>query len=777
MPDTSLKTAAVPQPAKGHAGTAHAHDSAERHVSGSAVYIDDIREIAGTLHIAPVLSTRAHARILSIDLSGTDAVPGFVTALTPADVPGVNNFGAVKLDDPIIAEELVEFWGQVVLAVAGETLEAARAAARAVKIEYEDLEPILSIERAIELDATVAPPLTMKAGDAAAAMATAKHRLSGTFNVGGQDHFYLEGHIAYAVPQEEGDMLVYSSTQHPTEVQHLVSRSLAIPDHAVTVEVRRMGGGFGGKETQPAQIAAIAALIARKTGRPAKLRLDRDEDMVATGKRHDFLIKYEVGFDDEGRIEALAMDLHARAGYSSDLTNAVVDRAMFHAGNCYFLPNTRITGHRNKTHTVSNTAFRGFGGPQGMLAGEVVVDEIARYLGKDPLAVRQVNFYDREGTRTRTHYGQPVEDFILHELVPALASKAEYEKRRAEVRAFNATSPVLKKGIYLTPVQFGISFTATHFNQAGALVHVYSDGSVMLNHGGTEMGQGLYLKVAQVVAREFGIDVARVKITATNTSKVPNTSATAASSGSDLNGMAAQDAARQIKARLIAFAAGKYGCAPEEVRFADNMVEAGTEKLSFAALAKAAYLARTQLSAAGFYATPKIHWSRETASGHPFYYFAYGAAVAEVIVDTLTGEYRLLRADLLHDVGRSLNPAIDIGQIEGAFVQGTGWLTSEELWWDKAGRLRTHAPSTYKIPTVRDIARDFRVTLYENENAEPTIHRSKAVGEPPFMLANAVFFALKDAVGAAADYKGIPKLDAPATPERVLMAIEALRAG
>ena len=611
----------------------------------------------------------------------------------------------------------------------------------------------------------------MTRGDAASALKTAPHRLSGRMDVGGQEHFYLEGQIAMAIPEEDGDMFVHSSTQHPTEVQHLVARALKLPDHAVICETRRMGGGFGGKESQASLVAVVAALLAQRTGRPVKLRLDRDDDMVLTGKRHDFRIDYDVGFDADGRILGIDFMFAGRCGMSPDLSAAINDRAMFHADNCYFLKNVRIVSHRCKTHTVSNTAFRGFGGPQGIMAIEYVVDEIARYLACDPLAVRKRNFY---GTTDRnvTPYQMTIEDNIVQELVAELERTADYVARRADVAAFNAANRWVKRGIALTPLKFGISFTLTMMNQAGALVHVYTDGSVRLNHGGTEMGQGLYTKVAQVVAAEFGIPVNRVKITATTTDKVPNTSPTAASSGADLNGMAAQAAARIIRDRM----AGVLGVSSEEAVFRDGTVSGGGKEIAFSALAKLTHRSRVSLSSTGYYSTPKLHYDPATLTGRPFYYFAYGAAVAEVQVDTLTGEYRTSRVDILHDCGNSLNPAIDIGQIEGGFVQGMGWLTSEELWWDGTGRLRTHAPSTYKIPTSHDVPADFRVALFDGgPNREDTIYRSKAVGEPPLMHGISVFHALKDAVAAVGDGT-VPRFDSPATPERVLMAIEQQRA-
>ncbi|MBL8839238.1 MAG: xanthine dehydrogenase molybdopterin binding subunit [Alphaproteobacteria bacterium] len=762
-------------PVRGAVGAAAAHDSAHKHVAGAAIYVDDIPEPPDLLHVWCVMSPHAHARIRSIDLADVRSAPGVIDAVSAADIPGKNDIGPMVAGEPILAEGIVEYVGQPVVAIAATSIKAARTAGALARVEYDVQPAVLTVDDALAQGLFVAPPVEFKRGDAAAALARAPNRLSGTFRIGGQDHFYLEGQVALAIPQEDGDLLIHSSTQHPSEVQKMVAKVLGLAANAVTVEVRRMGGGFGGKETQPAMFAAIAALLAQRTRRPVKLRLDRDDDMMITGKRHDFVVRWQAGFDGEGRITALDMDLAARAGHVADLSPAIVDRALFHADNCYYIPDVRLRGFACKTHTQSNTAFRGFGGPQGMIAIEEVVDAIARRLGRDPLAVRRVNFY---GTTDRnvTPYHMVVEDNIVHGLVDELERWADYQERRRAIDAFNRTSPILKKGLALTPLKFGISFTATFYNQAGALLHVYTDGSVHLNHGGTEMGQGLFMKVAQIVAEELQIDVDRIKISATNTGKVPNTSATAASAGTDLNGAAAQIAARTIRGRLADFAAAHFAVPREAVRFRRNEVEAGANVVPFATLAALAYRARVQLSATGFYKTPKIHWDRDNARGRPFLYFAYGAAVAEVLVDTLTGEYKVTRADLLHDVGHSINPAIDRGQVEGGFIQGMGWLTTEELWFDAKGRLATHAPSTYKIPVASDLPRDFRVRLLEGaRNAEDTVHRSKAVGEPPLMLANAVFFALKDAVAAAAG--AAPSLAAPATPERVLLAIEDARGG
>ena len=764
------------------AGLAHVHkslphDSAEKHVTGSATYIDDMVEPQGLLHVVPGWARHAaRGRILAMDLEAVRKAEEVVTVLTARDVPGHNDFSPSIGGDPVLAADEILFHGQVLFAVVATSRDAARRAARLARIDVEPLAPIITVEDAVAADVTVLPDYQFRRGDPEAALAGAERRLSGSFHIGGQEHFYLEGQVALALPGEDRSMLVHTSTQHPTEVQHVVAKVLAVPDALVTAEIRRMGGGFGGKESQANQWACLAALAARVTGRPCKIRLDRDDDMIMTGKRHDFRVDWAVGHDDGGRIRAVDMTLLARCGYSADLSLGVVDRSMFHSDSSYFYPDAVIRSRRLRTDTCSNTAFRGFGGPQGMLAAERVVDAIAITLGLDPLEVRKRNFYD--GTRNLTPYGMPVEEWqTLHAIVEQLEDSAGYWQRRHEVRAFNARNHVLKKGLALTPVKFGISFTLKHLNQAGALVHLYTDGSVHLNHGGTEMGQGLYQKVAQVVADELGVTLDKVAITATTTAKVPNTGPTAASSGTDLNAMAARNAARTIRDRLKAFAAERYTCPPEAVAFRRNCVIAGDIEIPLAELARAAHQARIHLSDAGFYASPKITWDRETASGRPFLYFAYGAAMSEVTIDTMTGEMVVDSIDVLHDVGHSLNPAIDIGQIEGGFVQGMGWLTTEELVWDAQGRLRTHAPSTYKIPTASDIPAHFDVQLFDSPgNPEETIYRSKAVGEPPVMLANSVFCAITDAI-ASLRPGHVPPLDAPATPEAILKAVRAMKSG
>lgn len=762
-----------------HAVVGHSirHESAHLHVSGEARYIDDLPEPHGTLYAAVGMSSQAHALLRQVNLERVRQAPGVVAVVTAADIPGVNHMGGVLRDEPVFATAKVEYVGQSIFAVAATSVEAARRAVRLADIDYGVLPHNLDIRTAVAQGDFVLPTKRLQRGDAEAAIGQAAHQLAGRFSLGGQEHFYLEGQIAFAIPQEDQHLLVYSGTQHPHHVQEMLAGVLGCTQKDIVVECRRMGGGFGGKESQPGFFACVAAVLARKTGKPVKYRVDRDDDILLTGKRHCFDIAYRVGFAADGLIAGIALDYASRCGISADLSGPVNDRSMFHADNAYFLGDVDIVSYRCKTHSQSNTAFRGFGGPQGMMAIEYVLDEIARHLQFDPLLVRKANFYRNDGLRDTTQYGMKVEDNIIHELVADLEQSSAYVERRAAIRAFNAGSRWLKKGIALTPVKFGISFTATFFNQAGALLHVYSDGTVQLNHGGTEMGQGLFTKVAQVVAEELQIGLDQIRCTASSTEKVPNASATAASSGSDLNGMAALDAARTIKQRLVAFAASHYEVAEHEICFKGGQVQIGTDKsVSFPELAHLAWYHRIPLSATGFYRTPKIHYDPQTMTGRPFYYFAWGAAVSEVLVDTLTGEYKVTQVDILHDVGNSLNPALDIGQIEGGFVQGMGWLTMEELWWDAAGKLRTHAPSTYKIPLAGDVPEQFTVRLVAQQpNREETIYRSKAVGEPPLMLAMSVFYALKDAVESVADHRFSSGLNAPATPEEVLRAVTTLR--
>ena len=767
-------TAAAPS---GDIRTALRHDSAHKHVTGDAVYVDDIRVPDDTLVVLIGQSPHAHARILDIDLSRVARSQGVVAVLTHADIPGRNDCSPVYGDDPILAETVVSYVGQAVFAVVAETMRAARDALAHAVVTYEPLPAVLTIDQAMREGSWLGPSATMESGTPDAAIAAAPLRLSGRIEIGGQEHFYLEGQAALAIPGEDRDVTLYCSTQHPSEIQHKAAECLGLASHAVTVETRRMGGAFGGKESQGNLPALLAALAAHRTGRPVKTVYDRDDDFMLTGKRHDFRIDYDVGFDAEGRIEAVLFEQALRCGMSWDLSEAIAARAMCHADNAYHIPHVRVVSHRCRTNTQSNTAFRGFGGPQGMIGIERVIDQVAHHLGLDPLVVRQRNFYAHKfaaaAAKGRTPYGQIVEDCVLQDIVPKLADSADYAARRAQIDAFNRDGGMIRRGIALTPVKFGISFNTTFLNQAGALVHVYNDGSVHLNHGGTEMGQGLNTKVAQIVAHEFQVGFETVKITATTTGKVPNTSATAASSGTDLNGMAAQAAARTIKGRMRAHLAELHQCNPDSVTFTSGRVRAGAAEMSFAEAAKTCYLGRVSLSSTGFYATPKIHWDKTRSRGRPFYYFAYGAAVSEVAVDLLTGENRILRTDILHDAGRSLNPAIDTGQIEGGFVQGAGWLTTEELVWDGDGRLRTHAPSTYKIPACADRPPVFNVALFEDgENIEDTIHKSKAVGEPPLMLGISVLMALSHALESVGD--NYPMLDAPATPERLCLAARRL---
>ena len=766
----------LPAGVRGAVHAAVRHDSAIPHVTGAARYLDDVPTVPGTLEAALVLSPHAHARIRRVDLSAARGAPGVVAAITAADIPGKNDIAPIRSDEPALAADVVEYEGQPVAAIAAATFDQARAAAKLAAIDYEPLAPVLTIEEAMARESYVSPPQLMVRGEVEGTLAGAPHRLSGELRCGGQDHFYLEGQIALATPGEDSDMHVWSSTQHPTEVQHGVAHLLGLPFNAVAVEVRRMGGAFGGKESQATIIAGIAALLACKARRPVKLRLPREDDMRATGKRHPFLIRYDVGFDAEGHILALDLTLAANGGNVADHTPAVLTRALCHADNCYFLPNVRFRGLPCKTNTVSNTAFRGYGGPQGMLAIETIIEVIARRLGLPVHSVRRRNFYGI-GRNDVTPYGMTVEDNIIERVVDELNRAVDLAAWRRELVNFNQVSPVVKKGLASMPVKFGISFNRPALNQAGALVHVYTDGSVVLNHGGTEMGQGLFIKVAQVVAEAFAIDLDHIRVSATSTAKVPNTSATAASSGSDLNGMAALDACRQIKTRMTEVAADHFGVPAGEIVFDLNRIYAGNRSLSFPELAALSWEKRVSLSATGFYRTPEIHWDFATNTGRPFYYFVYGAAATEVAIDTLTGESRVLRAELIQDCGRSLNPAIDLGQIEGAFVQGMGWLTTEELWWDGEGRLRTCGPSTYKIPGSRDVPPIFNARLLADApNRAATIFRSKAIGEPPLMLAISVWLAIRDAIASLADHKLAPRLDAPATPERVLAAVEELRA-
>ncbi len=764
------------------------HDAAPLHVTGAARYVDDIPVPAGTLSIAFGLSEIACGRIVSMDLSAVKSAPGVVLVMTAEDLPFANDVSPSAHDEPLLSDGSVHYVGQPLFLVAAQSHLAARKAARLARVEYAEDTPILSIEQALAADSRFEDgPRIYEKGDADAAIETAEHQIEGVLELGGQEHFYLEGQAALVLPQEDGDMVVQSSTQHPTEIQHKVADALGRPMHSVRVETRRMGGGFGGKESQGNALAVACAVAARATGRACSMRYDRDDDMVITGKRHDFRISYRAGFDGEGRVQGVSFVQYTRCGWAMDLSLPVADRAMLHADNAYLLPNARIESHRLRTNTQSATAYRGFGGPQGAVGIERVMDHIAHRLALDPVEVRRRNYYavcesdfsaknrGQGAPDNTTPYGMVVEDFELHGMTDALLTSSDYAARRAAVAEWNANNPIIKKGIAFAPVKFGISFTLTHLNQAGALVHVYQDGSIHLNHGGTEMGQGLNQKIAQVAASRFGVPMERVKITATDTGKVPNTSATAASSGSDLNGMAVQAACDTIRDRIAEFLGERHQQPASAVLFDQDAVTVGTSRYGFAEAAALAYQNRISLSATGFYKTPKIEWDRIAGKGRPFFYFAYGCSVTEVAVDTLTGENRILRTDILHDAGASLNPALDIGQVEGGYVQGAGWLTTEELVWDDAGRLRTHAPSTYKIPACSDRPDVFNVALWNAENREETIYRSKAVGEPPFVLGVSAWLALSDAISACG--AAYPCLDAPATAQEVWSKVQQVRDG
>lgn len=756
-------------------GRALPHESARKHVTGEAIYVDDMPDLKEQYHICVGGSAIAHGRIKSINLDPVRQCEGVMDVITATDVPGKIDIGPVFPGDPLLVDNTIEYLGQPVFAVAAKTHALARKAVLQAKIEYREFKPILELEQAIKQQFYVRPPHHMKRGDADRAIKNSDYRIRSVLQVGGQEQFYLEGQASIVVPGEDGGMTIYTSTQNPTETQKLVAGVLGIPMNQVDVVTRRMGGGFGGKETQAAPWACLAAVFAHRLGKTVSCKLPRRDDMIMTGKRHNFQNSYDVGFNKDGMIQGIRYSLAAQCGYSPDLSDAIVDRAMFHCDNAYYLPDVAIEGLRCKTHTVSNTAFRGFGGPQGMIAMEAVMDEIAFHSGKDPLEIRKKNFY---GTRKRniTPYHQKIDAFNIPKIVEQLEVESKYWIRRKKINKHNARSPIIKKGLALTPVKFGISFTVSHLNQAGALIHIYSDGSIHVNHGGTEMGQGLMTKIGQIVAAEFQVNLDRVMVSATRTDKVPNTSPTAASSGTDMNGMAALNAARTIKNRLLDFLSAKYQTSKSQILFANDRVKVGRKTLEFEDVAKEAWLGRVSLSSTGFYKTPKIHYDRETASGRPFYYYANGAAVSEVSVDTLTGEYRLDRVDIIHDVGNSINPAVDIGQVEGGFIQGVGWLTSEELQWDSRGRLLSDGPATYKIPAISDVPENFNVKLVENmPNEEATIFRSKAVGEPPLMLGISTWCAIRDAIAAAGDQGIFPSLNAPATPEEILRVVDLVK--
>ena len=797
------------------AGSSVAHESARAQVQGAVRYVDDIPELQGTLHAAPVMSRVAHGKLHGLDVEAALRLPGVRGIVTARDIPGDPIFAAFGHDEPIFATETVQYVGNVLGIIVADDVMTARKAARLVKAHIEPLPAILTTQEALAKNHFVLPPVHVARGDADAALQAAPHRLTGALSVGGQEHFYLEGQVAYAQPLEMGQWLIYSSTQHPGEVQHWVAHALRLSLHDVRVETRRMGGGFGGKETQAGHLAVWSALAALKFGAPVKLRLDRDDDFQITGKRHPFDYDYEVGFDATGLLSGLRVTMRVNCGFSADLSGPVADRAIFHLDNAYFLQDVAVSSYRCKTHQQSHTAFRGFGGPQGMMVIETIMGDIARHLKIDALQVRRRNLYDaaaasrngvlngvrselisppsssikhaseinsaltpfkteftNQAKRNTTHYGMQVEDNILHPLLSKLEHSTQYIRRREAINAWNLSQNHFKRGISVTPVKFGISFTATLFNQAGALVHVYTDGSVQINHGGTEMGQGLHTKVAQIVAHELGIPFDLVRATASDTSKIPNASATAASAGTDLNGRAAQFAARSVRDKLAAYVSGLDHCGAGAVTFKGGQVISPTKVRPWQEVVSGAYANRIQLWSDGFYATPKIHYDKATLSGRPFYYFAYGAACTEVIIDTRTGESRILKVDILHDAGRSINPAIDIGQIEGAFVQGMGWLTTEQLVWSAEGKLTTHAPSTYKIPATGCIPEHFNVELWGEPNREDNIFGSKAVGEPPFMLAISVWEAYRDAIYSACG--DLSRLNAPCTAENVLRCLRDL---
>lgn len=761
------------------AGKRKSHESAEAHVTGRAIYTDEQRPPQGMLSLYPVVAPHARARIVRIDETAARSVPGCVTVLTAADVPGENNTGVIVPDEELFPTTEVSYWGQAIAWVVGETEDAARQAASQVVVDYEPLAPILSIKDAIAHDQFQGQPLVVQRGDAATAMAAADLCLRGEVEINGQDHFYLETQTSWVIPDGEGNYQVYASTQHPTETQLIVARVLGVAQHQVVVTCLRMGGAFGGKESQANPYAAVAAIAASKTGRPVRVKLNRQQDMTLTGKRHGFLGVYTVGCQQDGTITALDVNLYADGGWSLDLSPPVLLRAVLHVDNAYYIPHVTARGRIAKTNKASNTAFRGFGGPQGMVVIEDILDRIARTLHLPPEVVRERNFYRGSGATNTTHYGQEIFDNRITRVWHEVQANADFAARKVAIAQFNQTHIYRKRGIAITPVKFGISFNKTHYNQAGALLLIYTDGSIQLNHGGTEMGQGLHTKMLQVAARSLGVNIQRFRVMPTSTDKVPNTSATAASSGSDLNGQAIKDACATLKSRLAPVAAKLLHLdAPEDLVFEEDWIYCRTyptARVAFDQVVQQAYHDRISLAATGFYRTPNIYWDATTNQGRPFYYFAYGAAVSEVEVDGFTGTFKLLRVDIVQDVGESLNPLVDQGQVEGGFVQGMGWLTMEELVWDEEGRLRTYAPSTYKIPTISEIPEAFHVHLLTRASQDGTIYGSKAVGEPPFMLA----FSVREAIRAAiAEFGANPvyvPLASPATPEATLMAIEQVR--
>ncbi len=751
------------------------HDSAYKHVSGFAEYTDDIKEPDSTLYGAIGWSKKAHAIIKKIDLKDVISSEGVVSVITFKDIPGRNDVGPVFDGDPIFVNNKVEFYGQPLFAVAAKSTESARKAVLKAKVYYKELKPIVTIKESLAKKKLLFKTRKIKRGNPSNALSKSKHRLKGNFTTGSQEHFYLEGQAAFAVPKEDNNMLVYSSTQHPSETQQIIAKMLDQKSNSITVLVRRIGGGFGGKETN-FMTASICSLLAHKTKCPVKLRLDRDDDIIITGKRHEFFSDYEVGFSDKGEIKSVKLKLSSKCGMSPDLSLAINERALLHIDNAYFIPNLEVQNYLCKTNTSSSTAFRGFGGNQGMMAIENIIDNISRHLGKDPSEIRKINFY-KKNSRNITHYGMKIEDNVINEIFNKLLKKSNYKKRYSEIKKFNLKNKYKKKGIAITPVKFGISFTTIHLNQAGALVHIYTDGSVHLNHGGIEMGQGTHTKIAQLVSKSLGIPYEKVQISSTNTSKVPNTSASAASSTTDLNGAAALDAVKKIKLNLEKFIKNKYKISVKNnVIYKNEKIFIGKYIFKFNDIVQEAYLNRISLSSNGFYSTPKINFNKKKFYGRPFLYFCYGAAVTEVTIDTLTGENIISKVDILHDAGNAINPALELGQIEGGFVQGQGWLTMEEVNWKANGQITTFSPSTYKIPAVSDIPKKFKVEIYkEGKNKEEVANKAKTTGEPPLMLAMSVFFAIKDAIASTSNYKKTPHLDAPATPEKILLSISRLK--
>ena len=749
------------------------HESGTKHVSGYANYIDDIIEPEGTLYGAIGYSKKAYAIIKKLDLKEVWKSEGVVSVVTSADIPGRNDVGAVHDGDPIFPKK-AEYFGQPLFAVAATSTELARKAVLKAKIFYKTLKPVIDIKEALRKKLFVLKGRKIKRGDPSKKINKAKNFLKDSFILGSQEHFSLEGQIAFVIPKEDNDFKVYSSTQHPGETQQIIAKMLNQKNNTINVEVRRIGGGFGGKETQSFIFAAICTLLSKKTKLPVKLRMDRDDDILITGKRHDFHSDYEVGFNNRGVIEGVKIKLASRCGISPDLSGAINSRALLHIDNAYYLSDISVDNYLCKTNTSSSTAFRGFGGNQGMMVIENIIDNVARFLSKDSAEIRKINFYQKN-KKNITHYGMKIEDNIINEIFSKLIKSSNYKNRRLNIKKFNLKNKYLKKGLAITPVKFGISFTTRHLNQAGALVHIYyADGSIHVSTGAVEMGQGTYTKIAQLVANEFGLPFNKIKVSSTRTDKVPNTSASAASSTTDLNGAAAINAVNKIKENLALFVKRKYKVKSDKPVYRNSMVKFKGKTFLFNSLVKEAYLNRVSLSSSGFYSTPKIHFNNKTFLGRPFLYFCYGAAVSEVLVDTLTGENKILRVNILHDHGRAINPAIEKGQIEGGFVQGAGWLTIEEVNWKSNGELTTHSPSTYKIPAVNDMPEKFNVEIYKNLNKENVVNKSKTTGEPPLMLAMSVFFAIKDAIASVRNYTKIPKLNSPATPEAILLSIKNL---